>query len=202
MKRIFLTLTLLVLLPLTLDARRNGEGFFVGVGAGASYYNDGGLESATGSDMTNVSGAYKLYMGYKYNHEVTLEGSVTGYGIYDISNPSGLEERLAPKSAAVYINYGSDFWHAQFRPFIIAGLGLMWLDPQYNTYYDERIFFSLHYGAGMLWTPNVLDGLGFRLAYEGDWSRYATTEAARNLGADSSYDNFLGTLYLGVEYKF
>ena len=203
MKKIFLTLILLVLLPLTLDARRNGEGFFIGVGAGASYYNDGGLESDTGSNMSNVSGAYKVYMGYKYNHQATLEGSFTGYGVYDITGV--MNDRLSPKSAAVYINYGSDFWHNQFSPFIIAGVGLLWLDSQadaFNSYYSEDIFFSLHYGTGILWTPRMLDGLGFRLAYEGDWSRFATTDAARLLGADSSYDNFLGTLYLGVQYKF
>ena len=42
MKRILLTLALLVVLPLTLDARRNGKGFFIGLGSGATYYNDAG----------------------------------------------------------------------------------------------------------------------------------------------------------------
>ena len=63
MKRIFLTLTLLVLLPLTLDARRNGEGFFVGVGTGATYYNDSGLDSDIGADMNDARGSYTIYTG-------------------------------------------------------------------------------------------------------------------------------------------
>ncbi len=200
MKRIFLTLTLLVLLPLTLDARRNGEGFFIGIGSGATYYNDSGLASDVGSNMSVVSGAYKVYTGYKYDHQVTLEGSFTGYGVYDITG--NIEEKLTPMSAAVYINYGSDFWHNQIRPFVIAGAGLLYLSPQNGTLYDEEIFFSLHYGAGILWTPRLLGGLGFRAAYEADWSRFDVTQAAKDRGANGSYDNFIGTMYLGVQYKF
>ncbi len=199
MKRIFLTLTLLVLLPLTLDARRNGEGFFVGVGAGATYYNDTGVASDMGADMSAVSGAYKLYMGYKYNHEATLEGSYTGYGIYDMKQNGTTIERLEPKSTAVYINYGADFWHNQIRPFVIAGAGLLWLDSKEGAIYDGDIFFSLHYGAGLLWTPRVLGGLGFRAAYEGDFSRFSVK---KELAASGSYDALIGTLYLGVQYKF
>lgn len=200
MKRIFLTLTLLVLLPLTLDARRNGEGFFVGVGTGATYYNDSGLSDDLGANKSEVSGAYKVYMGYKFNHEATLEGSFTGYGVYDIEKDGERIERLSPKSAAVYLNYGSDFWHNQIRPFVIAGAGLLWLDPSQKTIYDESVFFSLHYGAGVLWTPRLLGGLGFRAAYEADWSRYDVKSGL--VGASGSYDNFIGTLYLGVQYKF
>lgn len=199
MKRIFFTLILLVLIPLTLDARRNGEGFFIGVGSGGTYYNDGGLASDLDGDMSDVSGAYKIYTGYKFNHEVTLEGSFTGYGVYDIEVAGETIERLAPKSTAVYLNYGSDFWHNQIRPFMIIGAGLMWLDPREDTIYDEKIFFSLHYGTGLLWTPRMLGGLGFRAAYEGDWSRYAVQ---KELPVSGSYDNFIGTLYLGIEYKF
>lgn len=202
MKNIFLTLILLVLLPLTLDARRNGEGFFIGIGSGGTYYNDSGLDSDIGTDMQDVSGAYKIYTGYKYNHEATLEGSVTGYGVYNIEKAGETIERLEPMSAAVYLNYGADFWHNQIRPFVIVGAGLLWLNPKENTLYDEKIFFSLHYGAGLLWTPRILEGLGFRAAYEADWSRYATTSEAKDIGAKGSYDTFIGTLYLGVQYKF
>lgn len=200
MKRIFLTLVLLVLLPLTLDARRNGEGFFLGFGSGVTYYNDSGLDSDLGADMNDASGSYKLYSGYKYNHEATLEGSLTGYGVFDIEKDGQTIERLTPMSAAVYINYGSDFWHNQIRPFVIAGAGLLWLGPEKNTIYDEKIFFSLHYGAGVLWTPRLLGGLGFRVAYEGDWSRFDVKSDLA--GASGGYDNYIGTLYLGVQYKF
>ena len=127
---------------------------------------------------------------------------MTGYGIFDIEKDGTTIERLKPMSAAVYINYGSDFWHNQIRPFVIAGAGLLWLGPEKNTIYDENIFFSLHYGAGLLWTPRQLGGLGFRVAYEGDWSRFEIKQEWKDLGASGSYDNFIGTLYLGVQYKF
>ena len=200
MKNIFLTLILLVLLPLTLDARRNGEGAFIGVGSGLTYYSDSGLDTALGADMNDVSGSYKLYGGYKYNHEVTLEGSFTGYGVYTIENSDGTTfERLEPKSGAVYLNYGSDLWHNQIRPFIIVGAGVLWLDPKKGTVYDEEVFISLHYGAGLLLTPRILGGLGLRVAYEGDWSRFEVNEES---GLSGSYDSFIGTLYLGLQYKF
>lgn len=204
MKRLTVTFFLLILLPLTLDARRNGEGFFIGVGAGAGYYSDGGATSDLkkidpGYDMENISGSYKLYAGYKYNHELTLEGAYTGYGIYELEKDGNLTERFEPKSGAVYLNYGHDFWHNQLRPFAIIGVGLLWLDAQNNAIYNDEIFFSLHYGLGLLYTPRVLDGLGFRIAYDADWSRY---DANSDSGLSGSYNNFLGTLYLGVQYKF
>ncbi len=202
MKNIFLTLLLLVVLPLTLDARRNGEGLFIGVGGGATYYNDGGMASDIDADLTSVSGAYKLYGGYKYDHEFTLEGSFTGYGKYEVTKDGKTEDTLTPMSAAVYLNYGSDFVHNQIRPFAIIGAGVLWLSPANDTLYDSPIFFSLHYGAGLLWTPRQLDGLGFRVAYEGDWSEFDTTRYVKDMGGDGSYYNFIGTLYLGVQYKF
>ncbi len=204
MKKILLILLMLLLLPLALDARRNGEGFFIGIGSGGTYYDDGGLVSDLNGnggdyDMNGISGAYKLYAGYKFNHEATLEGALTGYGVYDIKNDGNTTEELAPKSASVYLNYGHDFWHNQIRPFVIIGAGLLWLDPKYNTVYDEEVFFSIHYGLGLLYSPRILDGLGFRIAYETDWSRY---KAKSELGVGGGYDNFLGVLYLGVQYKF
>ncbi len=202
MKRIFITLTLLVLIPLTLDARRNGEGGFIGFGMGATYYNDAGLASDIGADMSDVSGAYKLYGGYKFDHQITLEGSFTGYGVYEVKKDGEKIETLVPMSAAVYINYGSDFWHNQIRPFVILGAGVLALSPSKDALYDDKIFFSLHYGAGLLWTPRQLGGWGFRGAYEADWSRFGTTQEAKDMGASGSYNNFIGTLYLGVQYKF
>jgi hypothetical protein len=204
MKRILLTFMMLVLLPMTLDAKRNGEGFFIGLGSGITYYDDGGLVSDLNGnggnyDMNSVSGAYKLYLGYKFNHEATLEGSLTGYGVYDIKNSGSTTERLDPKSAAVCLNYGQDFWHNQIRPFVLAGVGLLWLDPQESTLYDNTLFFSLHYGLGLLYTPHSFDGWGLRAAYEADWSRF---DAKSDLGVGGNYNTIIGTLYLGVEYKF
>ena len=204
MKKILPTLLLLILLPLALDARRNGEGFFIGIGSGGTYYNDGGLvsdlkKSGGDYDMRSVSGAYKLYGGYKFNHEATLEGAITSYGVYEVKNDGNTTEELAPVSAAVYLNYGYDFWHNQIRPFVVVGAGLLWLEPKYATLYDEEVFFSIHYGLGLLYSPRSLNGLGFRFAYETDWSRY---KAKSELGVGGSYDNFLGALYLGIQYKF
>jgi len=202
MIRLFLTLTLFVLLPMTLDARRNGEGFFIGYGAGGTYYNDSGAIDDIDASSSAFSGANKFYMGYKYDHEITLEGSVTNYGFFQVDKGGETIEKFVPWSGAVYLNYGHDFYHNQIRPFMILGGGLLWINGRDNIIYSEEVFFSLHYGVGLLYTPNFLYGWGVRYAYEGDWSRYDTTDEAEDMGAHGSYNNFLGTVYIGLQYKF
>ncbi len=201
MKHIFLTFFLVVVLPLSLDARRNGEGFFIGLGSGGSHYYDNGLSSDFGASKDDISGTLKYYMGYKYDHEITLEGSVTSYGIYEFRKDGEQIERLEPLSFSIALNYGTDLVHNQLRPFVILGGGGLWLKPSENTLYSEEIFFSLHYGAGLLLTPRFLHGLGFRMAYEGDWSRFNSSSAVKAVGK-SAYDNTFGSLYLGIQYKF
>ena len=202
MLKIFLTLLLFIVLPLTLDARRNGEGFFIGYGAGGTNHYDSGAASDIDASKGNFSGANKFYMGYKYNHELTLEGSLTNYGYFEVKKDGDVFEEFIPWSAAVYLNYGHDFFHNQLRPFIILGGGLMFINGRKDSIYNEEIFFSAHYGIGLLYTPNWLYGWGVRYAYEGDWSRYATTQSARDIGADGNYDNFLSTVYIGLQYRF
>ena len=202
MKNIFLTLLLLVVLPLTLDARRNGEGFFLGYGVGATHYNDSGAIADFGADKGDFSGASKLYMGYKYDHQVTLEGSFTNYGYFEATQNGQTIEEFIPMSVAVYINYGHDFYHNQIRPFVILGAGLLWINGRKNAIYDEEIFFSAHYGFGLLYTPNWFYGWGVRYAYEGDWSRFKSKNVEGTNLNGGGYDNFLGTVYLGLQYKF
>ncbi len=202
MIKIFLTLMLLVLLPLSLDARRNGEGFFIGYGFGATHYYDAGAVSDLGGSKGAFSGSGKLYMGYKYDHDVTLEGSITNYGYFEVKKDGELFETFVPMSGAVYLNYGHDFFHNQLRPFMILGGGLLWLNDRKNAMYDEEIFFSLHYGFGLLFTPNFLYGLGIRYAYEADWSRFQTQNIAGTSLNGGNYNNILGTTYIGIQYKF
>jgi len=202
MIKILLTLLMFVVLPLTLDARRNGAGFFVGYGMGGTYYDDRGAVGDMDADSSDFSGSGKFYMGYKYDHQVTLEGSVTSYGAYEITKDGSYYDKLVPWSGAVYLNYGHDFYHNQIRPFVILGAGLLWINDRDNVIYDEEVFFSLHYGFGLLYTPNFLYGWGLRYAYEADWSKFATTDEARAAGAGSAYNNFIGTVYLGLQYKF
>ena len=201
MKNIFLTLLLLVVVPLTLDARRNGEGFFLGYGIGATHYNDSGAIKDFGGTKDNFSGSGKLYMGYKYDHQITLEGSFTNYGYFE-ANKGSDTYAFAPMSGAVYLNYGHDFYHNQIRPFVILGAGLLWINDRSNAIYDEEIFFSAHYGFGLLYTPNWFYGWGVRYAYEGDWSRFDTKNVEGTNLNGGGYNNFLGTVYLGIQYKF
>ena len=193
---------MMVILPLTLDARRNGEGFFIGIGSGGSHYYDDGLTDDIGASKEEVSGTLKYYMGYKYDHEFTLEGSVTSYGAYDMKKDDKRLERLEPLAFSIALNYGADFVHNQVRPFIILGGGALWLHPIDSVLYSEELFFSLHYGTGLLITPRFLRGLGFRVAYEADWSRFKAKREVVEAGGKSAYDNLFGSLYLGVQYKF
>ena len=202
MIKIFLTFLMLVLLPLTLDARRNGEGFFLGYGMGATHYNDSGAINDYGAKKGNFSGSAKFYMGYKYDHDLTLEGGITNYGYFEATKDGEVVEEFVPMAASVYLNYGHDFYHNQIRPFIVIGAGLLWINGRRNTIYDEEVFFSAHYGFGLQYMPNWLYGWGLRGAYEGDWSRFkAYSVSGTNLDG-GGYDNFLGSVYIGLQYKF
>ena len=202
MIKIFLTFMLFVVLPMSLDARRNGAGFFIGYGLGGTHYDDRGAADDIGASKSGFSGASKLYMGYKYDHDFTLEGSITNYGYFEVKKDGDTYETFIPMSTAIYLNYGHDFLHNQLRPFMILGAGVLWINGKKNSIYDSEVFFSAHYGFGLLYTPNFLYGWGLRYAYEGDWSRYRTTTEARELGSKNDYNNFLGTVYLGLQYKF
>ena len=202
MIKLFLTLLLFVILPLSLDARRNGEGFFIGYGAGGTHYDDRSATDDIGASMGGFSGASKLFMGYKYDHDFTLEGSFTNYGYFKVEKDGEKMEEFIPMSGAVYLNFGHDFIHNQLRPFMILGAGVLWINGQKNSIYDDEVFFSLHYGLGILYTPNFFYGWGLRYAYEADFSRYGTTRDAQDIGASNTYNNFLGTVYLGLQYKF
>ena len=186
----------MVILPLTLDARRNGEGFFMGLGSGGSHYYDDGLTKDFDATKEEVSGTLKYYMGYKYDHEFTLEGSVTSYGAYETTKDHERIERLEPLAFSIALNYGTDLMHNQIRPFIVLGGGALWLNPVESNLYSEEIFFSLHYGVGLLITPRILRGLGFRVAYEADYSRFDAKIS------NSGYDTIFSSLYLGIQYKF
>ena len=202
MIRIFLTLLMFVVLPLTLDARRNGEGFFIGYGAGGTHYKDSGAISDVGGSSSDFSGASKFYMGYKYDHDFTLEGAFTNYGYFEVTKDGSQLTEFIPMSGSVYLNYGHDFYHNQIRPFIVLGAGVLWINDRKDAIYDEEIFFSLHYGLGLLYTPNWLYGWGVRYAYEADWSRFKAKNVAGTNLTGSGYDNFLGTVYMGIQYKF
>ena len=202
MIKIFLTLLFFILLPLTLDARRNGEGFFIGYGVGGTHYYDEGAVNDVGGSRSDFSGTGKFYMGYKYDHDVTLEGAFTNYGYFKVEKDGETFEEFIPMSGAVYINYGHDFLHNQLRPFIVLGGGLLWINDKKNAMYDEEVFFSLHYGFGMIFTPNLLYGWGLRYAYEADWSRYQTKSITGTKLKGGNYDNILGTVYIGLQYKF
>ena len=202
MIKIFLTFLMLVLLPLTLDARRNGEGFFIGYGAGGTYYNDSHAISDIGGEKSDFSGSSKFYMGYKYDHDFTLEGSFMNYGYFEVTKDGSQLTEFIPMSGSVYLNYGHDFFHNQIRPFVVVGAGVLWINDKKNVIYDEEVFFSLHYGFGLLYTPNWLYGWGVRGAYEGDWSRFDTFNVDGTDLDGGGYDNFLGTVYIGLQYKF
>ncbi len=199
MLKIFLTLLLFIVLPLTLDARRNGAGFFIGYGLGATYYNDSHATDDFGGTKNDFSGASKLYMGYKFDHQFTLEGSFTNYGYFEVKKDAE-GYAFVPMSWGVYLNYGQDFFHNQVRPFVILGGGMLWINDRSNAMYSEEVFFSAHYGFGLLYTPNWLYGWGVRYAYEGDWSRFNSRDVTGLNG--HGYDNFLGTTYIGLQYKF
>ena len=202
-----------------------GDGFYLGAGFGASFYNvtmtktdyyvvDGENPTYhfTADDidrLNDTSEGYLFYAGYQFNKIIAVEASYTDYGVFETS----IKERTYtkhPKSMAVYANAGYTFLNGQLRPFGL--LGLAYLQTNQSCAYDkldafsDDTFVSMHIGTGLDYYPSVFHGFGFRVSvaadsyYEGRSIAYEVTTDDRvtNLGIWQS--NVL--LYIGAQYKF
>ena len=68
--------------------------------------------------------------------------------------------------------------------------------------YDSGTTTSVEFGFGFEYIPYSLDGIGFRIAYEGDFYGVKDTNPSNVPELSNSYINNLGMLYLSAQYKF
>mgnify|MGYP000618985043 CR=1 FL=1 len=59
---------------------------------------------------------------------------------------------------------------------------------------------AVKFGLGFDYAPTSLDGIGFRIAYEGDYFAVDSSDNAPEF--KDIYSQSLNLLYFGVQYKF
>ena len=120
-----------------------GEGFYIGAGIGASFYN---ITSADGDyyipddgdgthtividqfeDLDDNDLGYLFYAGYQFNKIIGVEASYTDYGAFSgsIANTNLGTFKKDPYAIAVAANAGYTFFNGQLRPFGLLGLGYL-----------------------------------------------------------------------------
>jgi hypothetical protein len=201
----FLKGTLLcALVATTTFAGENRSGFYFGGGVGNANYSDNGLSLVIGdAEIEKSADGIKGYLGYQFNNVVGLELGYADYGKYK-STRVGSDYSYAAQSYSVAANLGYSFLDSQLRPFVNLGLGYVQtkhenLYPLYKSIKDAAV--SLHYGVGIQYEPNILRGLGFRIAYEAD--TYMTAiETYGSSSFDDTYTQTSSLVYAAVQYKF
>ena len=212
MKKI-VTLITCLLLGASLNAD-TVKGPYVGIGFGASQFNDGGFTSDLNKYFVNTasslrvsksfsSTAYKLYGGYQFNKIIAIEASYTSYGVYTYDYNDGTEIKINPTSLGLSANIGYNFGKKEeFRPFAKIGVAAFNInDSGSRTLYSDDKATSLIVGAGFDYNPTFLNGLGFRLAYEGDFFGLNVNNTGVS-PVKSDYTQSANMYYFGIQYKF
>jgi hypothetical protein len=171
---------------------------YVGIGYGATAFNanynrvDLYNSSISKNGYANDMG-YKLYAGLQATDTFGVEVSYNSYGKF--TNLTYIQE---PKSITLSATFSESYYNQQFRPFVNIGIGYMHTKQNLNFYFKHA--FVLHYGLGIDYFHKALNGLGLRIALEGDnsvesdnyYDVYSYTKSFRN------YVNY----HIGVIYKF
>ena len=203
----------------------NGEGFYLGAGFGASFYNLTLTKSdyyvVDGEDPTyhfsaddmdgldDTAEGYLFYAGYQFNKIIAVEASYTDYGTFE-STINNRTYTKKPTSMALYANAGYTFLNGQLRPFGLLGLG--YVQTNQSSAYDrfelfsDDTFVTMHIGTGLDYYPTVMKGFGFRVSvvadsyYEGKTVAYEVTTNDKITDLAMWQTNAL--LYIGAQYKF
>lgn len=184
----------------------NRSGLYFGAGVGNAGYSDNDLSVVLsgGSEVEKTASGVKGYLGYQFNNVVGIELGYADYGKYKAVNKTN-PYSYAAKSYSVAANLGYSFWKSQLRPFI--NIGLAYLSTKHegltarmkDLTNDSNV--GVHYGVGFQVEPNILYGLGFRVAYEAD--TYMTRITSNSIYIqDKTYTQTSNLLYAAVQYKF
>lgn len=201
MKKIVTGTLLGLLLSTGAMAGENRSGFYLGAGMGSVAYSDSDLSVDMGvGKLKNDDNGLKLYGGYQFNNVIGIELGYADYG-KNVQEVNTQDYSYAVKSYSVAANVGYSFLDSQLRPFVNVGLGFISgthenLPVGYININDNAL--SFHHGLGIQYEPNVLKGVGFRLAYEADM--YFTSVTAGS--TSKTYTQLNSMVYGAVQYKF
>lgn len=208
MKKILILASLLLVTAcLSADAPK---GAYIGLGFGSSQFDDGGYAEdfddsligvAVREDYSDIG--HKLYGGYQFNKVVAVELSRTKYGKHSLDLSNGYRMILKPTSIGIAANIGYNLGkNSEFRPFATIGLSSLNLNETgtLNIYSDDSGG-ALKFGFGFEYAPVKLHGVGFRIAYEGDFYSLDTSDYS-SFYFEDAYFQSVSIFYLGAQYKF
>jgi len=189
-------------------AAATNSGAYIGIGLGATAFNDGGMvedfNRELGGDLLSLedtASGFKVYGGYQFNAIAAVEAAFTDYGQFSVrENVFGTSASVTPTSLSLSANLGYDFADGQFRPFVLIGLAQVY-DMNFNEFSDDDNTLGLHIGLGFQYDPKQLGGFGFRLAYEGD-AFGVSTGASGTTYIREDYSQSVGMVYAGAHYRF
>lgn len=175
------------------------QGFYVGVGVGATDFHDSRPINVYNNDSFGYStesndASYKAIAGYQFNRIVSLEAQYTKYGDIkhniDVLGKVKLNfAKTEHESFTIAANLGYTF-DSGIRPFATVGYGQISLkDPMIK---DDGDLIRL--GAGLEYQIKQIPGLGIRAAYEADF--YTLEEGNKD------FEQSIGSWYVGTTYKF
>jgi len=198
--KIVKTVLLMSAITLTLSAEKNDDNnIYVGIGFGGSAYIDSGFakEQIAGvdKDIEEDGIGAKVYAGYQVNKIIGLEISYVYYGSFKAND----NYEYHAQGLSVAGNVGYTFFDNQLRPYVLIGLGYIISNFPHDGVDVSDYKPSLHTGLGLTYVPKVLEGMGFRVAYEGNGFSYTLN---RGTDEEKSYPQGFGILYVGVEYRF
>jgi len=192
------------------------EGFYVGVGGGASFqaailskgnYYDGTYTYNT-DNLSDSDKGFIFYGGYQINEIIAVEAAYTDYGSFsDTATNTTTSTQVTfnsdPNSVSVYANAGYTFDNG-LRPFGQLGLGYLQVNGSNSTdrvALDDGV--SFRFGLGLDYAPKELIGFGLRVAYVDDIVMDYNYDAYDN-GVQTStvLTDYNGLLYIGAQYKF
>ena len=172
---------------------------YVGLGFGGSGYTDSDLIKDASKETAKLDTSdvgFLAYGGYQFNKIVGVEGAYNNYGSFSV----GDNDKIKVSSVSVAANLGYDFLDDQLRPFGLVGLSYVMSDyPDEGKNFDVTPV-GIHFGLGLDYTPTMLKGVGFRVAYTLD--SYNLTADISKDKLDESYVQSAGLFYLGVNYNF
>ncbi|GLS83690.1 porin family protein [Paraferrimonas haliotis] len=165
-------------------------GFYVG---GSFGFIKSEITSLDDSDADGIEGgnSLKLLAGYKINRIVSVEASYVNYGEHKVPGAGGYAWKPTAINASANLGYTFD---NGVRPFAYAGLGVLELNEEPISVFDDSSAGTFHFGLGVEFFPTPSKNFGLRLAWEGN---------AFNIDLGTEDETLeVSSLNLGVSYRF
>ena len=209
MQRIIFLLALLIpSIALSEQAStQENKGLYVGVGIGASSYDDDGYFDQQRLDDSEVG--IKFFGGYRFSEYFSLEGGLVGLGTFDADSSSSEiknEFSLISFSGVGYLPlvYGISLYGQLGFGFASISQDIAYATPsaQLVTRNDSDSALAGIYGAGLKFIPPNFRKLEFSLGWERTVFSTDTTRVDGGIRSKDDVDQEFDFVFVGVALNF